>query len=314
MGYELVKIGFAKNERVFSALNRLGFSMKKAQNLCDKGRILDSNDGILTKNQLFSGELFMIDYICYPKGLKPVFETDDFAVFEKPSGICSHPNGRNSPYNMYDEIWHLYGREACVAHRLDAETSGLLLVAKSKNSAKELKALFEERKVLKSYLALVRGDLRSARIRQFCAENFDEFFGKLELLSDFNGFVIDKSMSLGPLAGHTKQKMKINPKGKRAVTLLRILELLENSTLVECYPLTGRQHQIRLHLHSVGHTILGDPLYNLEKSDIERILDKKMSEPERVAKTGAKRLMLHAKGLVFDFRGQHYEIFSAKEF
>ena len=67
MGYELVKIGFAKNERVFSALKRLGFSMKKAQNLCDKGRILDSNDGILTKNQLFSGELFMIDYICYPK-------------------------------------------------------------------------------------------------------------------------------------------------------------------------------------------------------------------------------------------------------
>ena len=314
MGYELVKIGFAKNERVFSALNRLGFSMKKAQNLCDKGRILDSSARTLAKNELFSGELFMIDYICYPKGLKPVFETDDFAVFEKPSGICSHPNGRNSPYNMYDEIWHLYGREACVAHRLDAETSGLLLVAKSKNSAKELKALFEERKVLKSYLALVRGDLRSAGLRQFCAENFDEFFGKLEFLSDFNGFVIDKSMSLGPLAGHTKQKMEINPKGKRAVTLLRILEFLENSTLVECYPLTGRQHQIRLHLHSVGHAILGDPLYNLEKSDIERILDNKMSEPERVAKTGAKRLMLHAKGLVFDFRGQHYEIFSAKEF
>ncbi|MDD6924911.1 MAG: RNA pseudouridine synthase, partial [Campylobacteraceae bacterium] len=59
---------------------------------------------------------------------------------------------------------------------------------------------------------------------------------------------------------------------------------------------------------------LGDPLYNLAKSDIERILDNKMSEPERVAKTGAKRLMLHAKGLVFDFRGQHYEIFSAKKF
>ena len=68
MGYELVKIGFAKNERVFSALNRLGFSMKKAQNLCDKGRILDSSARTLAKNELFSGELFMIDYICYPKG------------------------------------------------------------------------------------------------------------------------------------------------------------------------------------------------------------------------------------------------------
>lgn len=314
MGYEVLKIGSAQNERVFSALNRLGFDMKKAQNLCDKGRILDATGQVLAKNQLFSGELFMIDYVCYPRGLAPLFETADFAVFDKPSGICSHPNGRNSPYNMYDEIWHLYGREACVAHRLDAETSGLLLVAKNASSAKELKALFEERKVMKSYIALVRGDLRSADLRCFCADDFSEFSDKLEFLRDFKGFVIDKSMSLGGLAGHTKQKMQIDPKGKRAVTLVRILEFLGESTLVECYPLTGRQHQIRLHLDSCGHAILGDPLYNLEKSDIEKILDNKMSESERVEKTGASRLMLHAKRLIFDFKGQHYDICSAREF
>lgn len=314
MGYELVKIGSAQNERVFSALGRLGFDMKKAQNLCDKGRILDSSSQVLAKNQLFCGELFMIDYVCYSRGLKPIFECEDFAVFDKPSGICSHPNGRNSPYNMYDEIWHLYGREACVAHRLDAETSGLLLVAKNKNSAKELKALFEERKVMKSYIALVRGRLEASELREFRASDFSEFSSKLEFLKDFSGFVIDESMSLGGLAGHTKQKMVIDPKGKRAVTLVRILEFAKNSTLLECYPLTGRQHQIRLHLDSCGHAILGDPLYNLEKSDIERILDNKMDESERIQKTGAKRLMLHAKGLIFDFKGEHYEICSAKEF
>ena len=63
---------------------------------------------------------------------------------------------------MYDEIWSLYGQDACVAHRLDLETSGILIVAKDKDAARELKECFEQRRVMKSYLALVRGDLQSA--------------------------------------------------------------------------------------------------------------------------------------------------------
>lgn len=336
MGYEVLKIGSAQNERVFSALNRLGFDMKKAQNLCDKGRILAAAGQTLAKNQLFSGELFMIDYVCYPRGLAALFETADFAVFDKPSGICSHPNGRNSPYNMYDEIWHLYGRQACVAHRLDAETSGLLLVAKNVSSTKELKMLFEERKVLKSYIALVRGDLRTAGLRGFCAAEFGEFASKLEFLRDFSGFVIDEPMSLGGLAGHTKQKMEICANGKRAVTLVKILGYCENSTLefqvnsslnsslefqsdsgatlVECYPLTGRQHQIRLHMFHVKHSILGDPLYNLAKADVEKILDNKMSQTERIEKTGASRLMLHAHRLAFYYKGEYFDLCSDFKF
>lgn len=332
MGYELIKIGKAENERIFSALNRLGFGMKKAQNLCDKGRIRSSSNQVLAKNELFSGELFMIDYVCAPRGLKPIFETDDFAVFNKPSGICSHPNGRNSSYNMYDEIWHLYGKKACVAHRLDADTSGLLLVAKNESSAKELKTLFEERTVLKSYLALVRGDLRKANLSEFKSAEFFEFSKKLEFLKDFKGFVIDESMRLGGLAGHTKHQMEICASdengAKRAVTLVRILGFYPNSTefssskyseifgakthfddgatIVQCYPLTGRQHQIRLHLFHVKHSILGDPLYGLEKDDIERILDDKMSESERILKTAASRLMLHANALNFTFKGREY--------
>ena len=334
MGYELIKIGKAENERIFSALNRLGFGMKKAQNLCDKGRILDFKGHVLAKNELFSGELFMIDYVCYSRGLKPIFECDEFAVFNKPSGICSHPNGRNSAYNMYDEIWHLYSRDACVAHRLDAQTSGLLLVAKNASSAKELKALFEQRAVLKSYLALVRGDLKKANLREFKSAEFFEFSNKLEFLKDFSGFVIDESMRLGGLAGHTKHKMEIctsNESGaKRAVTLVRALEFYPNSaefssskyseifgaktlfddgaTIVQCYPLTGRQHQIRLHLFHVKHSILGDPLYGLCQSDIERILDDKMDENERLEKTGSNRLMLHANALNFTFKGQEYNV------
>ncbi len=332
MGYELIKIGKAQDERVFSALGRLGYPMKKAQNLCDKGRIRSSSGQILAKNDIYSGELFMIDYVCYSRGLKPVFECDDFAVFNKPSGICSHPNGRNSSYNMYDEIWHLYGRDACVAHRLDAGTSGLLLVAKNASSAKELKALFEERKVLKSYLALVRGDLRKANLREFKSTEFFEFSKKVEFLKDFKGFVIDESMRLGGLAGHTKHKMEISDENgaKRAVTLVRVLEFYPNSaefsnskyseifgaktlfndgaTMVQCYPLTGRQHQIRLHLFHVKHGILGDPLYGLCQSDIEKILDEKMDENERILKSGANRLMLHANTLNFTFKGQVYNV------
>ena len=331
MGYELVKIGFAKNERVFSALNRLGFSMKKAQNLCDKGRILDSSARTLAKNQLFSGELFMTHYVCYPKGLKPVFETDDFAVFEKPSGICSHPNGRNSPYNMYDEIWHLYGKGACVAHRLDAETSGLLLVAKNTKIATELKSLFENRAVFKSYLAYVRGDfsadlgrvIERGLLKPFNASmlnlaKYCDFKAKSEYLKGFHGYVIDKAMKLGGLATSLKQKMIISGDGKRALTLIRVLknpnDLNQNASLLECVPLTGRQHQIRVHLFHVEHAILGEMLYGLSRAQAESILDKQISVDERIKLTGANRLMLHANELKFSYKGEQFNIKSQAKF
>lgn len=453
MGYEKRSLGSFEGRKIYEILLSLGYDMKSAQRICDKRRVIDAEDQNLHKNSVARGEIFLIDYKCKPRGLKPIFECDAFAAFDKPSGILSHPSGRNSPYNMYDEIWSLYGQDACVAHRLDLETSGILIVAKDKDAARELKECFEQRRVMKSYLALVRGDLQSAayngEIEDCYALGFDEICGskfagdavslpdnvsdlrdtlalkgagdkfgfntlsngasrglwcdalsgsaqakfksgaptgnvgggfefddlscgvsdklkpaiamssadnghkpcalpaaksllatskgcvnfkkfeptkyakfseKLKFLKDFEGFVIDAPIAPSDEFADLKIRMKISRDGKEAITLIRPLRYFSDidASLIECYPLTGRQHQIRLHLFAAGAPILGEPLYGLSREQAERILDKKMDETERIRTTGAPRLLLHANAIRFELGGERYEIKSefdaAREF
>lgn len=98
--------------------------------------------------------------------------------------------------------------------------------------------------------------------------------------------------------------MQICKEGKQAITEFKILEYFPkiNATLLLCKPLTGRQHQIRVHLHYKNHTILGDPLYGLSKEQIESILDEKLSPKERLKLTGALRLCLHSYRLKFQYK------------
>ncbi|WP_298027618.1 RluA family pseudouridine synthase [uncultured Campylobacter sp.] len=425
MGYEKRSLGSFEGRKIYEILLSLGYDMKSAQRICDKHRLTDAEDRNLHKNSVAHGEIFLIDYKCEPRGLKPIFECDAFAAFDKPSGILSHPSGRNSPYNMYDEIWSLYGQDACVAHRLDLETSGVLIVAKDKDAARELKECFEQRRVMKSYLALVRGDLReglrgdlqsvacNGEIENCYALGFDEICGskfaddavslpdnvsdlrdtlalkgagdkfgfnilsngasrglwcstlsggaqakfksgaptgdvgsgsefdalsvakslpatstgyvnlkkfeptkyakfseKLKFLKDFEGFVIDAPIAPSDEFADLKIRMKISRDGKEAITLIRPLRYFSDmdASLIECYPLTGRQHQIRLHLFAAGAPILGEPLYGLSREQVERILDKKMDETERIRTTGAPRLLLHANAICFELSGERYEI------
>lgn len=258
MPYKRVNLGEFNGVKLYRALLSLGRDMKMAQKECDKGRFSDASGRILAKNDVLDGELFFVDYVCEPRGLEPVFECDEFAVFDKPSGLLSHPSGRQSPYNMYDEIWSRYGKNACVAHRLDAETSGLLVVAKNKYSARELKKAFENRLVAKKYLAYVSGniepDLREFRgeFVKFSAQDYGEFKNKLEFAPE-GCAVIDANIAPGGEFDDLKIKMHVSNSGKRAVTLVRFVRYLRefDASLVECYPLTGRQHQIRLHLFHV---------------------------------------------------------------
>ena len=410
MGYEKRSLGVFEGRKIYEILLSLGYDMKSAQRICDKHRIVDANDLNLHKNSVAQGEIFMIDYKCEPRGLKPIFECEEFAAFDKPSGILSHPSGRNSPYNMYDEIWSLYGQDACVAHRLDLETSGVLIVAKDKNAARKLKDCFEQRSVMKRYIALVRGDLRQGlrgrlqgvardgawedraasgldeirgskfaegaasldgvlsldgahvlatsvhggfgsdvlasgvgdkfrsatttgdtggvyeacalttaksvpdilgvNLKEFEPAKYAKFSEKLKFLEGFEGFVIDAPISPSGEFADIKIRMKIAADGKEAVTLIRQLKYFADidASLIECYPLTGRQHQIRLHLFHVEHTILGEPLYGLSRPQVEEILDKKMSKMERILTTGAPRLLLHADEICFKFDGTEYKI------
>ena len=443
MGYEKRSLGSFEGRKIYEILLSLGYDMKSAQRICDKHRITDAEDQNLHKNSVARGEIFLIDYKCEPRGLKPIFECDAFAAFDKPSGILSHPSGRNSPYNMYDEIWSLYGQDACVAHRLDLETSGILIVAKDKDAARELKECFEQRRVMKSYLALVRGDLQSAayngeiedcyalgsdeicgskfagdavslpdnvsdlrdtlalkgagdkfgfnilsngasrglwrstlsggaqakfksgaptgdvgsgfefddlscdasdklkpaiamssadnghkpcalsvaksllatstgcvNFKKFEPAKYAKFSEKLKFLKDFEGFVIDAPIAPSGEFADLKIRMKISRDGKEAITLIRPLRYFSDidASLIECYPLTGRQHQIRLHLFHVEHSILGEPLYGLLRLQVEKILDKKMSKMERILTTRAPRLLLHADEICFELGSERYEI------
>jgi len=457
MGYEKRSLGSFEGRKIYEILLSLGYDMKSAQRICDKHRVTDAEDQNLHKNSIAYGEIFLIDYKCKPRGLKPIFECDAFAAFDKPSGILSHPSGRNSPYNMYDEIWSLYGQDACVAHRLDLETSGILIVAKDKDAARELKECFEQRRVMKSYLALVRGDLREGlqgaacngeiedcyalgsdeicgskfagdavslpssvsdlhdtlalkgagdkfgfnilsngasrglwcdalsdgaqakfksgaptgdvgggfefdalscgvsdklksaiamssadnghkpcalseaksllatstgyvNLKKFEPTKYAKFSEKLKFLKDFEGFVIDAPIAPSDEFADLKIRMKISRDGKEAITLIRPLRYFSDvdASLIECYPLTGRQHQIRLHLFAAGAPILGEPLYGLSREQAEQILDKKMDETERIRTTGAPRLLLHANAICFELGGERYEIKSkfdaAREF
>ena len=259
--------------------------MREAQRLIDKGRLICDGTVVSEKNALLSGEICLIEYEANPRGLQPIFECEKFAVFDKPSGVLSHPNGRHCEYSLNDEIWSLYGREASVAHRLDCETSGLIVVGRDKNAVVNLKKLFENRQVYKSYVALAHGKI---------SENL-RIEANMDLANDYDD---------------VKMRMRICEDGKSAVTEILPLEYFADidATLVRAVPLTGRQHQIRLHLFHVEHKILGEPLYGLSRPQIEKILDKEMSESERILITGASRLLLHSDEISFKFDGVEYKI------
>jgi 23S rRNA pseudouridine1911/1915/1917 synthase len=178
---------------------------------------------------------------------------------------------------MIDEAQAAYGRDANITHRIDQETSGLLLISKHKESERELKWLFESRAIKKSYLALVHGEF----------PNTLEVDAPLLRKEDENAAV--------------RMVVKVHDDGKSSQTGFKRLcyypEL--DMSLVECYPLTGRQHQIRVHLFHVKHPIVGDPIYGQADEDVIRFLDREISPEERIEKSGASRLMLHANQLCF---------------
>ena len=286
-------ITHAQGQKAYEILLQNGYKMREAQRLIDKGRLICDGVIVSEKNALLSGKICLIEYETNPRGLGPVFECDKFAVFDKPSGVLSHPNGRHCEYSLNDEIWSLYGREASVAHRLDCETSGLIVVGKDKNAVVNLKKLFENRQVYKSYVALAQGKI---------SENL-RIEANMDLANDYDD---------------VKMRMRICEDGKSAVTEILPMEYFADidATLVRAIPLTGRQHQIRLHLFHVEHKILGEPLYGLARLQIEKILDKEMSESERILTTGAPRLLLHSDEICFKFDGVEYKIkskFDAKE-
>jgi 23S rRNA pseudouridine1911/1915/1917 synthase len=166
----------------------------------------------------------------------PILYTDDaFYALDKPAGIAMHPTAKYHHSTITSVLREKFpGETLQITHRLDLETSGVLLIARTRDAAVALKRAFARRKVHKRYLAIVHGDLEGEGM-------------------------IDRP--LGIAGGLVRVKMAVREDGLPSRTLFRALGRYRGHTLVECFPETGRQHQIRAHLDAIGFPVVGDKLY-----------------------------------------------------
>ena len=274
-------------------MQELGITQSEAQRLIAKGRL--SQNGIVMANNAGFIEEGDFDFICFEPvslGLIPTFIEEEFAVYDKPSGLLVHPQNRHTPYSLNDEIKHRFGHEANITHRIDQETSGLVLAARNKVSERALKMMFEERQITKRYIAMVKGHLTEPL-------DIEEPLLRREDASSIVRMIV-----------------RVHPEGKASRTFIKPLEYFPDTdtTLVEASPLTGRQHQIRVHLFHVKHPIVGDPIYGQDENDAVRFLDREMSVQERFSNTGASRLLLHAHSLEFTYKEMPYHVVSKEDF
>lgn len=176
--------------------------------------------------------------------LEVVYENDDYAIIDKDENLIVHPagkivtgtlvNGLLARYG-YDGLSHIGGDDRPgIVHRLDKDTTGLIAITKNNEAYKYFKKMFETRKVDKVYYAIVFG-------------NFDKKSG-----------TIDNFMDRDP---NNRRKMAVRPAGRRAVSHYEVLKECEGFSLVRIKIITGRTHQIRVHMTHLNHPLLGDPVY-----------------------------------------------------
>ena len=178
--------------------------------------------------------------------LEILYEDGDLAVVVKPRGMVVHPAAGHSEGTLVnallgnlDELGGIGGElRPGIVHRLDKDTSGLMLTAKNDETQEALSRMLKERQVEKHYRAMVEGTMKEAQ-------------GRIDA-------PIDRSK-------RDRKKMAVDPEGREAVTDWRVLAEGRGCSLLDVHILTGRTHQIRVHMRSVNHPVCGDPLYGFEK-------------------------------------------------
>ena len=194
-----------------------------------------------------------------------VYEDDELIVINKPAGLVVHPGSGNWQGTMLNALLHHAAQltaipRAGIVHRLDKDTSGLLVVAKTLEAQTSLVRQLQKHTVKRDYLALVLGQVAA-------------------------GGWVDAPVGRHPVQ---RTKMAVIASGKEARTHYRIQEKFDESTLLQCSLETGRTHQIRVHMHSIGHPLLGDPVYGGKP---------KKSILETIRLIGFSRQALHAQRL-----------------
>jgi 23S rRNA pseudouridine1911/1915/1917 synthase len=198
--------------------------------------------------------------------LRILYEDDDLAVVEKPCGMVVHPAAGNEDGTLVNALLHhlknLSGIGGVIrpgiVHRLDKDTSGLLLVAKHDAAHVELSRQLKDREMEKHYLAVVEGAMKE------------------------DSGVVDAPIARSKT---NRKRMAIDPMGRPAITEWRLVEELKGGSLLDVHLITGRTHQIRVHMAHVHHPVAGDPIYGFKHG------------------LPAPRLMLHARTLAFTHPG-----------
>lgn len=206
-----------------------------------------------------------------------IYEDEWIVVINKPGNLLVHHQGRSLTHNLIYQLRHRYQplySAASLVHRLDRETSGVILVARNAEYVARLNALFVQRAVEKTYLAVVRG--------------------KPELECG----IIDSPIGRDPDSvvsyRYTAHKRAVKPKD--ATTRYQVLETCGEVTLVRLRPETGRTHQLRVHLAHIGHPIVGDKLYGRTDAEFVQWRDRpRLAQAEALP----NRQALHAESLTF---------------
>lgn len=271
-----------------------GWSRSRLQRLVESGDILVNQKEAKASYRLRDGDEIDVDLTEVPAArfeaenipLEIVFEDECLAVINKPAGMVVHPGAGVSSGTLANALAYHFGigdtdlgpdgdeqskiqnlkSKIGIVHRLDKDTSGLIVVAKDEQTHEALAEQFRSREVYKSYVALVHGSLRD------------------------NTGTIDR-----PIARDRwhRTKMTVARSGRVALSIWKVRKRFEKFTLVDVEIKTGRTHQIRVHLASINHPIVGDATYNegrdntIADSDVKRAVEK------------LNRFFLHAEKLTF---------------
>lgn len=225
------------NDQIKQGLVLVNGQQKKAKYTVQAGDVIQFE---LPKEEV-------LEYQAQDIPLDIIYEDEALAIINKPQGMVVHPSAGHPSGTMVNALmYHIKGLSSIngvvrpgIVHRIDKDTSGLLMVAKTDEAHQALAAELKAKKSLRKYLAIVHGNLPN-----------------------------DRGMIEAPIGRSEKDRKKqaVTAKGKEAVTRFTVLERFGDYSLVELQLETGRTHQIRVHMAYIGHPVAGDPLYGPRKT------------------------------------------------
>ena len=242
-----------KNERIDKYLSSKlddSFSRAKIQKLIDEELILVNDKVIRSSYKVSNGDVILITDKEEDMSVKPekmdidiVYEDDDVMVINKKSGVVVHPAPGNYSGTLVNglmylskDLSHVNGEfRPGIVHRIDKDTSGLLIVAKNDKAHRILAEELKEKKIKRKYIALVSGVI-----------NHD--IGEIDA-------------PIGRDPSDRKKMCVTSTNSKEAITHFRVLERYKKASLIECILETGRTHQIRVHMKYINHPVINDPVY-----------------------------------------------------